>query len=81
MEKLLAVHLAQVITYVRLAGKPAGLLINFNEKRLVDGVRRVLNDPPVQFPFNQIRRDTTTTAGTDVHGSVASVASKSSSTD
>jgi GxxExxY protein len=44
VERLAPVHLAQVITYVRLAGKPAGLLVNFNEKRLVDGVRRVLND-------------------------------------
>jgi hypothetical protein len=37
---------AQTITYVRFAGKPAGLLINFNVKRLVDGVRRVVNDDP-----------------------------------
>jgi GxxExxY protein len=43
---ILPVHLAQTITYVRLAGKPAGLLINFNVKRLVDGVRRVVNDDP-----------------------------------
>ncbi len=44
VEALKPVHLAQVITYVRLAHKPAGLLINFNVKRLVDGVRRVVND-------------------------------------
>jgi GxxExxY protein len=41
---ILPVHLAQTITYVKLSGKPAGLLINFNVKRLVDGVRRVVND-------------------------------------
>jgi GxxExxY protein len=46
VDKLAPIHLAQLITYVRLANKPAGLLINFNEKRLVDGVRRVLNDHP-----------------------------------
>ena len=46
VEALLPVHLAQTITYVRLAHKPAGLLINFNVERLVDGVRRVLNDGP-----------------------------------
>ena len=34
---------AQLLTYVRLANKPAGLLINFNVVRLMDGVRRVLN--------------------------------------
>lgn len=44
VEALLPVHLAQTITYVRLAKKPAGLLINFNVARLVDGVRRVVND-------------------------------------
>ena len=44
VEVLLPVHVAQAITYVRLAKKPAGLLINFNVKRLVDGVRRVVND-------------------------------------
>jgi GxxExxY protein len=43
---ILPVHFAQTITYVRLACKPAGLLINFNVKRLVDGVRRVVNDDP-----------------------------------
>jgi GxxExxY protein len=30
VEKLLPVHEAQVITYLRLTGKPFGLLINFN---------------------------------------------------
>jgi len=25
---------------MKLAGKPTGLLINFNERRLVDGIRR-----------------------------------------
>ena len=40
------IHIAQAITYVRLAGLPAGLLINFNVKRLVDGVRRIVNDRP-----------------------------------
>ena len=44
VEALLPVHIAQAITYVRLAQKPAGLLINFNVKRLVDGVRRIVND-------------------------------------
>lgn len=37
------VHRAQLVTYVKLAGLPAGLLINFNVTRLVDGVTRVLN--------------------------------------
>ena len=37
------VHQAQVLTYLRLLGYPAGLVINFNEARLIDGVKRVLN--------------------------------------
>lgn len=37
------VHKAQVMTYLRLAGIPAGLLINFNVARLMDGVRRLIN--------------------------------------
>jgi GxxExxY protein len=40
---LAAVHRAQLLTYMRLMKKPAGLLINFNVARLVDGVKRVLN--------------------------------------
>jgi GxxExxY protein len=47
------IHLAQAITYVRLAGLPAGLLINFNVKRLVDGVRRIVNDRPNR-KFNEL---------------------------
>ena len=43
---LLAVHQAQVVTYLRLTGCPAGLLINFNVPRLMDGVKRVLHPRP-----------------------------------
>jgi GxxExxY protein len=40
---LLPVHQAQVLTYMRLTGCPAGLLINFNVTKLTDGVKRLLN--------------------------------------
>jgi len=40
---LTAVHEAQVLTYLRLTGCPAGLLINFNVVKLVDGVQRVVD--------------------------------------
>jgi GxxExxY protein len=43
VEALTDLAKAQLLTYVRLANKPAGLLINFNVVRLMDGVRRVLN--------------------------------------
>ena len=47
VEKLLPVHEAQLITYLRLSGLPVGLLMNFNVPVLRDGiVRRVLSPLP-----------------------------------
>ena len=43
VEKLTGLHSAQLITYLRLARKPAGLLINFNVRVLLHGVRRAAN--------------------------------------
>ena len=40
---VLPVHEAQVVTYLKLTACPLGLLINFNEARLVDGLRRLVN--------------------------------------
>jgi GxxExxY protein len=42
VEALLPVHRAQVISYLRATGYSLGLLINFNEKLLRDGIRRVV---------------------------------------
>jgi GxxExxY protein len=39
----LDVHKAQLLSYLRLAGKPLGLLINFNVPVLVKGVTRIMN--------------------------------------
>jgi GxxExxY protein len=38
------VHRAQLLTYLRLTGLEVGLIINFNVPRLVDGVKRVVNN-------------------------------------
>ena len=43
VEGILAIHEAQLLTYLRLADKRLGLLINFNEKVLKEGVKRVVN--------------------------------------
>jgi GxxExxY protein len=43
VERLLPVHEAQVLTYLKLSGLHEGLLINFNAVRLVDGLRSFLN--------------------------------------
>lgn len=40
---LLAVHNAQVISQIRLGGYPIGLLINFNESKFANGIRRFIN--------------------------------------
>ncbi len=43
IERVLPVHEAQLLTYMRLAGKQVGLLINFNVPVLTQGItRRVL---------------------------------------
>jgi GxxExxY protein len=39
-EKLLPIHEAQLLTYMRLANVKTGLLINFNEKLLKRGIKR-----------------------------------------
>lgn len=36
------VHLAQTLTYLKLADCKLGLLINFNVKYLKDGIKRVI---------------------------------------
>ena len=43
VEKLLPVHHAQLLSYLRLTDKRLGLLINFNVPRLVLGLKRVVN--------------------------------------
>ena len=43
VEILAPVYKAQVLTYMRITGKTAGLLINFNVPRLMDGVKRLIN--------------------------------------
>ena len=40
VDQLAPVHEAQVLTYMKLARIRTGLLINFNQQRLIDGLRR-----------------------------------------
>jgi GxxExxY protein len=44
VEALLPIHKAQLLTYLRLANKPLGLLLNFNVVHLREGIKRVLNN-------------------------------------
>lgn len=40
VEKFTDVHTAQILTYMKLGGFDLGLLINFHEKLLKDGIKR-----------------------------------------
>jgi len=42
VEKILPVHKAQLLSYMKLLDIPLGLLINFHERRLTDGVARLI---------------------------------------
>jgi len=43
VDKLQPIHQAQLLTYLKLARKPLGLLINFNTVHLRDGIKRMVN--------------------------------------
>ena len=40
-DKILPIHEAQLLTYLRLANKAVGLIINFNVPVLKDGIKRM----------------------------------------
>jgi GxxExxY protein len=54
VEKLLPVHNAQIISYLKLTGVTVGLLVNFNVVHLRDGIRRLVKgcvaEPPAIPP-------------------------------
>lgn len=40
--KILPIHKAQLLSYMKLLNVPIGLLINFNEIRVIDGIHRLI---------------------------------------
>ena len=36
------VHIAQILTYLRLSGNDTGLLLNFKTKSLKNGIKRIM---------------------------------------
>ena len=42
VEKILPIHKAQLLSYMKLLSIPVGLLINFHEQKVTDGVSRVI---------------------------------------
>ena len=49
VERLLPIHEAQVVTYMRLARLPVGLLVNFNSVVLRTSLRRLTREHPKTF--------------------------------
>jgi hypothetical protein len=47
VERLLPLHTAQILSYLKLNARSVGLLINFNVVHLRDGIERVVNGYPV----------------------------------
>jgi GxxExxY protein len=48
VDRLTAVHEAQLLSYLKISGLKVGLILNFNVKNLTrDGLRRKVNDFPV----------------------------------
>jgi GxxExxY protein len=43
VESIAPIHKAQLLTYLKLSSKKIGLLINFNEINLRDGITRLIN--------------------------------------
>jgi GxxExxY protein len=46
VEQMLEIHKAQLLSYLKLADKRVGVLINFNVVHLRDGIRRLVNNFP-----------------------------------
>jgi GxxExxY protein len=42
VERVLPIHKAQLLSYMKLLNVPVGLLINFNSPKLVDGISRLI---------------------------------------
>jgi|SRR5690606_8615851 len=43
VDSLAPIHTAQLLTYLKLKDLKLGLLINFNEVKVIDGLKRIIN--------------------------------------
>jgi GxxExxY protein len=43
VEKVMPIHEAQLLSYLRLSGMKVGLLLNFNVPHMRDGIKRLVN--------------------------------------
>jgi GxxExxY protein len=42
VDRVLPIHQAQLLTYMKLSGMPIGLLLNFNVKYMKSGIKRMV---------------------------------------
>ena len=47
VETLLPIHEAQILSYLKSTGLPAGLLINFKERFVKNGIKRFVQSKPI----------------------------------
>jgi GxxExxY protein len=57
VERLNPVHGKQLLTYIRLARQPVGLLMNFGGATFREGLQRIVNGPADIIAFPTDRRD------------------------
>jgi GxxExxY protein len=57
VERLAPVHSKQLLTYIRLARQPVGLLMNFGGATFREGLRRIVNGPADIIAFPSRRRE------------------------
>tara|TARA_R110002012_G_scaffold77374_8_gene196445 strand:+ start:5229 stop:5408 length:180 start_codon:yes stop_codon:yes gene_type:complete len=43
VDALASIHTAEILTYLKLKDLKLGLLINFNEIKVIDGLKRIIN--------------------------------------
>jgi GxxExxY protein len=43
VKEILPIHSAQLLSYLKISNLQIGLLFNFNETKLVDGLKRIIN--------------------------------------
>ena len=57
IDRIAPVHGKQLLTYIRLAQQPVGLLMNFGAETFREGLRRVVNGPADIIAFPTDRRE------------------------
>ena len=57
VEKIIPIHEAQLVSYLKLSGRKLGLIINFNVLLLKDGIKRMVNNLWRKFNRERAQRN------------------------